>query len=188
MVTHNPELAHNYADCIVEFQDGKVITDSNPYIPNNVDDHFKLKKTSMSFPTALRLSFNNIRTKLGRTFLTAFASSIGIIGIALILSLSVGFQFQIDDFQVNAMTEFPIIIQQQTENRNSEAYKEQNQEFMDQLNEDLEYADTDEVYLYNYDDRRAVHTNNLTDDYMTYLNAIDPTICKSVGYTSTSDN
>lgn len=183
MVTHNPELAHQYADRIVEFMDGKVISDSNPFTVETEDDHFKLKKTSMSFPTALRLSFNNIRTKLGRTFLTAFASSIGIIGIALILSLSVGFQMQIDDFQTDAMTEFPIIIQQQTQDMDSEASKEENQEFMDQLNGDLEYADTDEVYLYNYDDRRAVHTNQLSEEYMSYLDSIDPAICKSIGYT-----
>ncbi len=185
MVTHNPELAHKYADRIVEFQDGKVISDTNPYTAEEANDTFKLKKTSMSFPTALRLSFNNIRTKMGRTFLTAFASSIGIIGIALILSLSVGFQLQIDDFQAEAMTEFPILINQQTQDFNSEAHREADEEMMDQMKGELEYVDSDEVYLYNTEDRYSVHTNNLTEEYVSYLEEIDPEICKSIGYTRT---
>ncbi len=185
MVTHNPELAHTYADRIVEFQDGKVISDTNPYTAEEANDTFKLKKTSMSFPTALRLSFNNIRTKMGRTFLTAFASSIGIIGIALILSLSVGFQLQIDDFQAEAMTEFPILINQQTQDFNSEAHREADEEMMDQMKGELEYVDSDEVYLYNTEDRYSVHTNNLTEEYVSYLEEIDPEICKSIGYTRT---
>lgn len=91
MVTHNPELAHRYADRIIEFSDGKIMTDSHPFEENQVDDTFQLTHTKMSFLTALRLSFTNIRTKKGRTFLTSFASSIGIIGIAIVLSLSNGF-------------------------------------------------------------------------------------------------
>lgn len=98
MVTHNPELAKEYADRIIEFKDGKIESDSNAYEVGDIADKFSLKKTSMTFWTALKLSFNNIRTKKGRTFLTAFASSIGIIGIAVILSLSTGFQNQIDLF------------------------------------------------------------------------------------------
>lgn len=183
MVTHNPELAHKYADRIVELSDGKVISDTNPYTEEVSDQNFKLKKTSMSFPTALNISFNNIKTKLGRTFLTAFASSIGIIGIALILSLSVGFKNKIDDFQSSTMTEFPIIISQQTQEADTQAYKEQRSDMMDQLKGTLKYANTDNVTLYNQDERRALHTNKFTDEYMDYLNAIDPSICKSIGYT-----
>src|SRR5690554_5907284 len=106
MVTHNPELAEKYADRIIKFEDGKIISDTHPHIEKPKKDEFKLTKTSMSFFTALGLSFNNLKTKKGRTFLTAFASSIGIIGIALILSLSTGFQKQIDKFQADAMNEF----------------------------------------------------------------------------------
>ncbi|MDF2538897.1 MAG: hypothetical protein K0S76_1918 [Herbinix sp.] len=185
MVTHNPELANTYADRIVEFQDGKIVADSNPFTEEFKGEGFRLKKTSMSFLTALRLSFNNIRTKLGRTFLTAFASSIGIIGIALILSLSVGFQFQIDDFQAEAMTEFPILISQQTTEVDSEAFRESRQEMMDQMMGDVEYVDSDEVYIYDNAERQAQHTNIFTDDYMDYLNQIDPSISKSIGYTRT---
>ncbi|MBH1942292.1 ATP-binding cassette domain-containing protein [Mobilitalea sibirica] len=182
MVTHNAELASKYADRIVEFQDGKVIADSNPYQEGLAQEEFRLKKTSMSFPTALRLSFNNIRTKLGRTFLTAFASSIGIIGIALILSLSVGFQLQIDDFQAEAMTEFPIIITQQTREIDRESYDEHEDEMFDRMTGNLEYVDSDEVFVYNQDERRARHTNVFTEEYLEYLEAINPAICKSIGY------
>ncbi len=185
MVTHNPELAHQYSDRIVEFRDGKIISDSNPYTQALNEDEFRLKKTSMSFLTALRLSFNNIRTKLGRTFLTAFASSIGIIGIALILSLSVGFQLQIDDFQTSAMTEFPILISKQATEVDSEAFKERRAEMTDEFMGKTEYADGDEVYLYNKDEKRAQHTNVFTEDYLTYLDQMDPAICKSIGYTRT---
>ena len=185
MVTHNSEIANKYADRIVEFQDGKVITDSNPYSGDSMNDNFHLKKTSMSFPTALRLSFNNIRTKMGRTFLTAFASSIGIIGIALILSLSVGFQLQIDDFQSEAMTEFPILVTKQNQEVDMQAMKERRQDMLNQLNGEVEFVDSDEVYLYDKDEQRALHTNNLSEEYLEYLDAMDPNICKSIGYTRT---
>lgn len=185
MVTHNPGLARRYADRIVEFEDGKVIADSNPYEDGKPEDSFSLKKTSMSFPTALRLSFHNIRTKLGRTILTAFASSIGIIGIALILSLSVGFQTQIDDFQAEAMTEFPITISRQTTETNSEAYRERQEERYDKMTGDVEYVNSDGAFLYNKEERNARHNNNITEEYLSYLRQMDPAICKSIGYTRT---
>ena len=98
MVTHNPELAETYASRIVRLKDGEIVDDSAPY-EEAVEEKpaaGKSKKTSMSFGTALSLSLNNLMTKKGRTFLTAFAGSIGIIGIALILSLSNGIQTYID--------------------------------------------------------------------------------------------
>ena len=113
MVTHNPELAEKYSTRIVNLLDGQIISDSDPYdisdevITENSD---KNKKVSMSFLTALSLSFNNLKTKKGRTLLTAFAGSIGIIGIALILSLSTGMSSYIDDIQKNTMEAYPITI------------------------------------------------------------------------------
>ena len=94
MVTHNPELAQSYATRIVKVKDGKILSDTNPYIIENEKEqkveNKNMGKTSMSFLTSLSLSFNNLKTKKGRTILTSFAGSIGIIGIALILSLSTG--------------------------------------------------------------------------------------------------
>ena len=117
MVTHNPELASEYANRIVNLKDGKIISDSNPF---NVPDiplqkkTKKVKKAHMSYLTALSLSFNNLLTKKGRTLLTAFAGSIGIIGIALILSLSTGFQNYIDKIQEDTLSSYPLTINSET--------------------------------------------------------------------------
>lgn len=181
MVTHNPEIAESYADRIIRFQDGKIISDTHPHAERPKADEFKLKKTSMSFLTALRLSFNNIRTKKGRTILTAFASSIGIIGIAVILSLSTGFQTQIDAFQRDAMAEFPIIISQSATTVDAESMEKMQEERKNQEAES--FAATDKVTLYDPADTQITHRNIFTQDYLDYLNKIDPEICSSIGYT-----
>ena len=118
MVTHNPELAENYSTRIVRLKDGEIIGDTNPF---EVEEkrrekpkHKNLGKASMSVLTALSLSFNNLLTKKARTILTAFAGSIGIIGIALILSLSTGFQNYIDKIQEDTLTSYPLTITSET--------------------------------------------------------------------------
>ena len=111
MVTHNPELAEKYSTRIVRLLDGQITSDSNPYDAREAQTGRKpRKKISMSFGTALSLSFNNLRTKKGRTLLTAFAGSIGIIGIALILTLSTGMNAYIADVQKDTMASYPITI------------------------------------------------------------------------------
>lgn len=113
MVTHNPELANKYANRIINLKDGKITSDTNPYDVKEEKiekDYVKTEKTSMSFFTALSLSFNNLMTKKGRTVLVAFAGSIGIIGIALILSLSTGFQNYIDKLQEDTLSSYPLTI------------------------------------------------------------------------------
>ncbi len=118
MVTHNPELAEEYANRIVRLKDGSITEDTNPYVISQED--FKNIKTynngkaSMSFLTALQLSFNNLKTKLARTLLTSFAGSIGIIGIAMILALSSGVNAYISNIQKEMMTSYPITISSQT--------------------------------------------------------------------------
>ncbi len=112
MVTHNSELANQYSTRIIELKDGKILGDSNPYTKIAEEkEEDKKKKTSMSFLTALSLSLNNLMTKKGRTVLTAFAGSIGIIGIALILSLSSGVQNYINRVQEEALTSYPLMIE-----------------------------------------------------------------------------
>ena len=117
MVTHNPELAEKYSTRIVKLLDGKIIDDSNPYVASTEEINEALKKkkstkkTYMNYFTALSLSFNNLLTKKGRTFLTAFAGSIGIIGIALILSLSNGVHLYIEKVQEDTLSSYPILIQ-----------------------------------------------------------------------------
>ena len=118
MVTHNPDLADEYANRIIKLRDGKIIDDTNPYLLDETKlapaQHKNLGKASMSFFTALSLSFNNLLTKKGRTLLTSFAGSIGIIGIALILSLSTGVNDYITDIQKETMTSYPITIEAQS--------------------------------------------------------------------------
>ena len=115
MVTHNPELAEKYSTRIVRLLDGKIVDDTNPYSEKEEQSQkVKHKKISMSFMTALSLSFNNLRTKKGRTLLTSFAGSIGIIGIALILALSTGMNAYIADVQKDTMASYPITISSQT--------------------------------------------------------------------------
>ena len=117
MVTHNPELAEEYSNRIVKLKDGKIIDDSNPFEITEkikVQKYKNLGKASMSLLTAFSLSLNNLLTKKGRTLLTAFAGSIGIIGIALILSLSNGFQKYIDKVQQDTLTSYPLTIEKNT--------------------------------------------------------------------------
>ncbi len=111
MVTHNPELAEQYSTRIINLLDGEVTSDSNPYNGKGKIKETKKGKTSMSFLTALSLSLNNLMTKKGRTLLTAFAGSIGIIGIALIMSLSNGVQKYIDRVEQDTLSSYPLTIE-----------------------------------------------------------------------------
>lgn len=111
MVTHNPKLAKEYATRIVTLKDGVILDDTNPYhVESFVPQHRNMGKTSMSLLTSLSLSFNNLKTKKGRTFLTSFAGSIGIIGIALILSLSNGVNTYIQTIEEDTLSEYPLQI------------------------------------------------------------------------------
>ena len=127
MVTHNPELAEEYSTRIIRLVDGSIVDDTDPYTTEDVERKEKTKsekksekkaakkmpkKPSMSAATALSLSLNNLMTKKARTFLTSFAGSIGIIGIALILALSSGFQAYIDSIQQETLTSYPIMVEQ----------------------------------------------------------------------------
>ncbi|MDR1448688.1 MAG: ABC transporter ATP-binding protein/permease [Propionibacteriaceae bacterium] len=115
MVTHNSELAEKYATRVIRLLDGKVLSDSAPYeAPALAPAQKKRQKVSMSLPTALSLSFRNLLTKKTRTLLTAFAGSIGIIGIALILSLSSGMNAYIADLERDTLSTYPLEIQSQT--------------------------------------------------------------------------
>ena len=120
MVTHNPDLAQKYSTRIINLLDGEITSDSKPYNSKKEEkerkkeENKKSKKTSMSFLTAMNLSLNNLMTKKGRTILTAFAGSIGIIGIALILSLSNGVQQYITNVEEETLTSYPLTIQEES--------------------------------------------------------------------------
>ena len=182
MVTHNPELAEKYASRIIKFKDGELIDDSNPI--NSSDEKSKdivIKKTKMSFLTALKLSFNNIRTKKGRSFITAFASSIGIIGIALILALSNGFKIQIDKFEKDTLSQMPIVITQQTVEMDENTSKD----IMGQMKvTDKSYSKDHKVHSIK-DQTSIVHFNKVDMDYIKYLEEINKDLIGGVSYIRT---
>ena len=177
MVTHNKELAENYASRIVNMKDGEIIGDSNP-IDNNVKTgNLKITKTSMSFLTALKLSFENIKTKKGRTILTSFASSIGIIGIALILSLSNGFNIEVENFEQDSLSQSPIMITNQTVQMDENTLNELKGD-----NEKEKYPSEKMVYSKNDISDTIIHTNKITDDYVNYIDKMDMDNISGISY------
>ena len=172
MVTHNPELANIYSNRIIKILDGKIIDDSNPF--NEEDSKIteeKTKKTSMSFLTALSLSLNNLMTKKGRTILTAFAGSIGIIGIALILSLSNGFKVEIDNFEKKSLSQAPITIMSTV--MKSNIVESNNRE---------KFPDTKEIYVEKDIMASQIHKNKITSKYREYLQGIDKSNLSGIAY------
>ena len=173
MVTHNPELAEQYSTRIVRLRDGEIKDDSNPFDGTEEnEEHFTAKKTSMSFMTALSLSLNNLMTKRARTLLTAFAGSIGIIGISLILSISAGVNNYINDIQKDTMSSYPITIESQSVDLESimQAGAEHgNRELNHEL--DAVYSNGIGVEMVN-SMTSSIQENNLTD-FKKYLD--DPT-------------
>ena len=180
MVTHNAELASDYASRIINLKDGKLISDSNPIKNNKNDAKFKIKKTAMSYMTALKLSFNNILNKKGRTLLTAFASSIGIIGIALILSLSNGFDIQIKKFERDTLSVMPIMISEQSMNMDEETIKSLQKDMYETSND---FPDNLEVYPKSSVMTEMTYKNVITKDFVDYIEKIDNNLIGGVSYT-----
>lgn len=179
MVTHNKELAEEYSTRIVELKDGKLLSDSEEVKQGEKDpSSIRIRKTSMKFWTALKLSFNNIKTKKGRTALTAFASSIGIIGIALILSLSNGFNIEIDNFEKDSLSEAPIIISEQAMALDEESMQKLN----NNKNKLEKYTSKKVIYSVKDSMETMVHTNNITNDYIDYLKKIDKKNLAGIAY------
>ena len=175
MVTHNPELAETYASRIVRLKDGEIVDDSAPY-EEDVEEKpaaGKSKKTSMSFVTALSLSLNNLMAKKGRTFLTAFAGSIGIIGIALILSLSNGIQTYIDRVQEDTLSSYPLTIEAESVDMSSMVttlmgVHSPNKEGEAQHERDAVYSNNIMYDMMNSFASAETQTNNLKD-FKAYL-------------------
>lgn len=183
MVTHNPDLAEQYATRIVKLVDGKIKSDSMPFDGNEPPKEKKpksSKKTSMSFATALALSRNNLLTKKGRTFLTSFAGSIGIIGIALILSLSNGVQQYINSVEHSTLASYPISIQQETMD-----YTSLMESMMGRNESNRENRDPNLVYTNDISTEMVksmlseIQTNNLKD-FKQYLESNPDNILDSI--------
>lgn len=191
MVTHNPELAEQYATRIVRLVDGQIKSDSNPFDSAQTaevmveksqknSEQKGSKKTKMSFLTALALSRNNLLTKKGRTFLTSFAGSIGIIGIALILSLSNGVQLYINNVERSTLASYPVSIQQETID-----YTSMMSAMMGVRDESINDRDPDRVYTNNVSTEMVktmlseITTNNLAD-FKKYLESNPDNILDSI--------
>ena len=186
MVTHNRELAQRYATRIVELSDGEIISDSNPYLPESESSgKYALKKTSMSFFTALRLSFNNIMTKKGRAFLTALASSIGIIGIALIMSFSNGLDIKISEFESDTLSEYPVVISQQTAVLTRETLEEMRDSMGGDKNLE-KYPSEPYVRPYDREAGNIIHKNAIDRQYIDYIYAVDPSLINGISFTNST--
>lgn len=196
MVTHNGELAEQYSSRIVSLKDGLIVGDTDPYegeperkeAPISEEEKKQRKKevkksrkkTSMSFLTALSLSGNNLVTKKGRTFLTSFAGSIGIIGIALVLAISNGFNAYINTMQRDTLAGFPITV--------SETAYDMSVGNMDSIMGDMEeqekdrYPNTQEIYPYtpNDDQSSLIIQNTITEEYLEYVKSMDPSLYSSI--------
>ena len=182
MVTHNSELAYSYSNRIIQVKDGEVIEDTDPITDEKENTKFKIKKTAMSFLTALKLSFNNIITKKGRTLLTAFASSIGIIGIALILSLSNGFDKQIDKFEKDTLSNLPVYASIQAINYDEEEMEAKRNKLMGSVNGNTNMPDTDYAKVININDNNKIHYNELNSEYIDYIEKIDSNLVTGITY------
>lgn len=174
MVTHNAALADIYASRIIKLSDGKIVSDSNPYEAKGKYKEYNLKRTKMSFITALGLSLNNIKTKKGRTLLTSFAASIGIIGISLVLALSNGFQKQIDNFEKDTLSNMPILILKEGINMSDVISAT--------VDNDLEEYPDDKIIRKEKDVENVSHSNKLDDEYLNYLNNIDSSYISGMSY------
>ena len=176
MVTHNKELADTYSNRIIELKDGEIISDSNPIDKEEVENNLNIRKTKMSYFSAINLSFNNLKTKKGRTFITSFASSIGIIGIALILSLSNGFKIKIDEFEKNTLSQAPIVISEATADLKNVAKSKDNYK---------EYS-SDKIIHPLKANVVSEHKNNINSEYVEYIESLDKDLVGGIQYTMTS--
>lgn len=178
MVTHNNSLAEKYANRIIELKDGKIIKDNNPIKKSEKGKEILIKKTAMNFLTALKLSYNNIKTKKGRTLLTAFASSIGIIGIALILSLSNGFDIQISQFEKDTLANMPIMISSQAMQMDENTMEI----MMNTSIDDNSYPTEKKIYPQKNIIDTMTHKNIIDQEYVDYIEKIDTELILGINY------
>ncbi|MBK2404255.1 ABC transporter ATP-binding protein/permease [Erysipelothrix sp. strain 2 (EsS2-7-Brazil)] len=176
MVTHNAELAHEYSNRIVELLDGQIISDSNPYETDiNGEKLTKQKRTKMPYITALGLSGKNLWAKKGRTVLTSFAGSIGIIGIALILALSSGLSNSINKMQSDTLATSPITI-------GSSDFDFSGPVVAEDTSNMSEFPTDSKLQIYEPKVQTNVITNNITQEYIDHVNKLDADKYISIQY------
>jgi putative ABC transport system permease protein len=185
MVTHNSEIANRYADRIVKLLDGKVIEDSKPPKLKDLDKKQKLisKKTAMSITTALKSSFKNLLTKKGRTVVTTFAGSIGIIGIALVLAISNGMRIYVEQVQGDTLADFPLQIQGQITRSVFEGGPTNPNFPVEDPNDPNRFPAVNSVFSFEQVTRVLIHTNKLDASFLSFLNSIEPSLYNSISFT-----
>jgi putative ABC transport system permease protein len=184
MVTHNADIAVKYSDRIIRLVDGKVVEDSRP-VTQDVDqlkNKFELKKVSMSFLTAIKTSFNNLLTKKVRTLITTIAGSIGIIGVALVLSLSEGMTNYVNDFQSDTLAGFPISVSSVVATERFGPGGGDNP-FTSTAIAETEFPEESIVYAYDPSSSTTLHTNVIDDSFINYLGQMDSSLYNSISYT-----
>jgi len=186
MVTHNSDIANKYSDRIIRLLDGEVISDSNPTELKNLPQEtvkLKNKRTTMPYLTAIKTSMMNLLTKKGRTIITAFAGSIGIIGIALVLSISSGMTSYVTSMQSDTLAGFPLVINQ---NVSTSIFAQRQSTAQGAINgtNSADFPTATTVYSFDQKASTIVHKNLLDDAFFAYLNAMDPTLSNSISTTS----
>ena len=182
MVTHNSDIANRFSDRIVQLVDGKVVEDSRPVsitASDHTNDKLLNKKTSMNYITALKTSFKNLLTKKGRTLITAIAGSIGIIGIALVLSISTGMTSYVNEMQSDTLAGFPINVASMV---STDIFSEPRGRFSDLGGDDGQFPDDPIIYAYDEASNTTLHTNIISDEFLTYLDEMDSTLYNSISY------
>lgn len=192
MVTHNAVLAEKYSDRTIKLLDGLVVEDSRPAV-NAIEQNggaLNLKRTSMSFVEAFKSSLKNLMTKKGRTIMTSFAGSIGIIGIALIMSISSGMTAYVNTMQSDTLSGFPITISQTT-TASFSSFQDSRDEYLNSINDkSKDFPDGEDIYPYDQAGDTKVHTNNYNSDiglgytFIQHLNTMSKSWYNTISYTS----
>lgn len=171
LVTHNPELAEMYSNRIIKLHDGEVIDDSKPNDTSNGNEVYNPKKTAMSFLTALKLSFNNLKTKIIRSLITTLAASIGIIGVALVLSISNGFGNEVNRLQRESLSGMPVTISEYALDIDMDTFRNRPKEELPEPG----YIYPEEVI--------ATRINKIDEKYVNFINNMDRSYYTSISYT-----
>ena len=181
MVTHNDDIASQYSDRVIRLLDGELIEDTNPYDNHDHQQERQLinKKTAMNYYQAIRTSFKNLFTKKGRTLVTAFAGSIGIIGVAIVLALSSGMTNYVSDVESDSLAGVPIVITQTVETNTFGPGDDAPTQI-----EDGDFPEDDIIYSFDRDADTIIHTNIFDEDFISYLDNMESTLYTSISYSS----
>ncbi|MGM9530222.1 ABC transporter ATP-binding protein, partial [Intestinibacter sp.] len=187
VVTQNEQIAKSYATRIISFRDGEIVYDSNPLKEDLHQRNISLKKTAMGVGMAMKLAARDMSNKKVRTFLYMLISSVGIIGIAILISLITGFEQKIDDYEKNTLADFPIVIDNDYGSLDIYAQIDKIKDIQkDNDNFEL-YTNEDIIYPYDWEANSKSHKNQITDEYVEYIKNMDKDLFSAISYKSQVD-